>query len=99
MIEVQHPHALSASLSITVGDLLVFRATGGHIHAGAEAVELLGPFIPGILGENGAIVSPMGPPNSVLFLARRPGQATVDVVTGDPWYSPKRTTLNIVVEP
>jgi len=40
----------------------------------------------------------MGAPNAVLFLARRPGRATIDVVTGDPWRAPQTTTLDVTVE-
>jgi hypothetical protein len=98
LIEVQHAQDVSTGLTIRVGDLLIFRATGGHVYSGAEAVEILGPFLPGVLGENGQILSPMGSPNRVLFLARHPGRAKIDVVTGDPWHEPKTTALNITVE-
>ena len=73
-------------------------ATGGRVQAGTEAIEIIGPFIPGVIGDNGEIFSPMGPPNKVLFLARRPGRATIDVITGDPWRSPKTTTVELIVE-
>jgi hypothetical protein len=85
-------------MTITVGDVLFFRATGGHVHSGAEVVEILGPFVRGVVGDNGQIISPMGAPNRVLFLARHPGRATIDVVTGDPWHVPKTTALTITVE-
>jgi hypothetical protein len=98
LIEVQHAQDLPTSLTIRVGDVLVFGATGGHVYSGAEVVEILGPFLPGVLGDNGQILSPMGAPNAVLFLARRTGRATIDVVTGDPWHAPKTTTLDITVE-
>jgi hypothetical protein len=78
--------------------MLVFGATGGHVHSGAEVVEILGAFVPGVLGNNGEILSPMGAPNAVLVLARRPGRATIDVVTGDPWHAPKTTALSITIE-
>jgi hypothetical protein len=98
LIEVQHTQDLPTSLTIRVGDLLVFGASGGHVHSGTEVVEILGPFLPGVLGDDGQILSPMGVPNAVLFLARRPGRATIDVVTGDPWHEPKTTALGITVE-
>jgi hypothetical protein len=98
LIEVQHAQDLPTRLTIRVGDVLVFGATGGHVRSGAEVVEILGPFLPGILGDDGQILSPMGAPNAVLFLARRPGRATIDVVTGDPWHAPKTTALGITVE-
>jgi hypothetical protein len=98
LIEVQHARDLPTTLTITVGDVLIFGATGGHVHSGAEVVEILGPFVRGVVGDNGQIISPMGAPNRVLFLARHPGRATIDVVTGDPWHAPKTTALSITVE-
>jgi hypothetical protein len=98
LIEVQHAQDLPTSLTIKVGDVLYFGATGGHVHSGAEIVEILGPFLPGVVGDNGEILSPIGAPNTVLFFARRPGRATIDVVTGDPWHAPETTALSITVE-
>jgi len=98
LIEVQHPQDLPTKLTIRVGDVLIFGATGGHVHSGAEVVEILGSFVRGVLGDNGQIISPMGAPNRVLFLAQHPGRATIDVVTGDPWHAPKTTALSITVE-
>ena len=99
LIEVQHAQNLPTNLTIRVGDALAFGATGGHVRSGADVVEILGPFLPGVLGDNGRILSPMGAPNTVLFLARRPGRATIDVVTGDPWHAPQTTALDITVDP
>lgn len=98
LIEVQHAQDLPTSLTIGVGDVLRFGATGGHVHSGAEVVEILGPFLPGVVGDNGEILSPMGSPNAMLFVARRPGRATIDVVTGDPWHATETTALDITVE-
>jgi hypothetical protein len=99
LIEVQRAQDLPPTLTITAGDVLIFGATGGHIHSGAEVVEILGPFVRGVVGDNGQVISPMGAPNRVLFLALHPGRATIDVVTGDPWHTPKTTALSIIVEP
>jgi hypothetical protein len=98
LIDVQDAAALPSSLRLGVGDVLVFSASGGHVRSGAGVIEILGAFIPGVLRENGEIVSPMGAPNTVLFLARRPGRATIDVVTGDPYHASRSTTLEITVE-
>ena len=98
LIEVQNLQGFPSSLTLKVGDVLVFGATGGHVQSGADVVEILGPFLPGVMGKNSEILSPMGAPNAVLFLARRPGRATIDVVTGDPWRAPQTTTLDVTVE-
>jgi hypothetical protein len=98
LIEVQQAQGLSPRLTIKVGDLLLFGATGGHVQSGADVLEILGPFGPGVVGDNGQIFSPTGAPNTVLFLARRPGQAMIDVVFGDPWHAPETAALEVTVE-
>jgi hypothetical protein len=90
--------ALRSNLTVKVGDVLVFAATGGHVQCG-EAVELWGAFLTGVLKDDGQILSPAGAPNAVLFLACHPGRAKIDVITGDPWHASKVTTLHIIVEP
>jgi hypothetical protein len=99
LIEIQQVQGLPQGVTLRVGDALYFAATGGHVRVGADVVEIVGPFLPGVLRENGEILSPMGAPNAVLFLARRPGRATIDVVTGDPWHAPQTTPLEITVGP
>jgi hypothetical protein len=98
LIEVQNPQGVSSSLALQMGDVLLFNATGGHIQSGEDVVEILGTFLLAILGDNGEILTPMGAPNTVLFRALRPGQATIDVVHGDPWHAPQTTTLGITVK-
>ncbi|MDZ7961265.1 MAG: hypothetical protein RMY34_25855 [Aulosira sp. DedQUE10] len=98
LIEVQNVQALPPSLTLRVGDLLIFGATGGHVQSGADIVEILGPFFPGVMGNNGKILSPIGAPNAVMFLARRPGRAMIDVVIGDRWYTSQIATLEMIVE-
>jgi hypothetical protein len=99
LIEIEQAQDLPASLNINVGDLLKFWASGGRVAAGAEVVEMLGPFLTSVLGQNRELLSPMGAPNVVLFLARRSGQATIDIVTGDPWRATETTTLRLTVAP
>ena len=98
LIQVEQVQALPPSLALRVGDALLCVASGGHVQSGGDVVRILGPFVPGVLADNGEILSPMGAPNAVLYLARRPGRATIDVVTGDPWHGPETTTLEIAVE-
>lgn len=99
LIEVQ-PVAqdVPEDLTVGVGDVLRFAASGGRVRDGT-AVEILGIFVESVLGTDGQVVAPMGPPNAVLFRARQPGRAAIDVVTGDPWHSPVTRSMTIVVEP
>jgi hypothetical protein len=98
IIEIRNPKNCPPSLDLKVGDLLVFSATGGHILSGSDAVLFLGPFLTGTLGKDGKIITPIGTPNTVVFLARGSGMATVDVVTGDPWRTFDTTTLALTIE-
>ena len=106
LIEIQDLDALPSDLTLRVGDALWFAATGGRVRQSdeqvnsveEEAVQLLGIFLQSVVGTNGQILSPMGSPNAVLFLARSSGQAKIDIVTGDPWRDAPTVTLNVIVE-
>jgi hypothetical protein len=98
LIEVQEAQKCPSPLTLHPGDVLLFHATGGSVKSGGDAVEMLGPFLQAVLGEHGGILTAMGAPNTVLFRARKDGQAVIDVVTGDPWGESQRTTLSLAVE-
>ena len=98
LIEVQDPRACPRRLTLRVGDVLAFAATGGRVRRGGEAVELLGPFLPAVLAAGGEVLSPAGAPSAVLFRARGVGDSTIDVMTGDPWGASRATTLDVRVE-
>jgi hypothetical protein len=99
LIEIEPSQDLPTSLNICVGDLLKFWACGGRVESGAEACEMLGPFLTGVLGTNEELLSPQGAPNVIMFLARRPGQATIDIITGDPWHATQTATLKLNIGP
>ena len=88
---------LPAELVVEVGDVLRFAATGGHVRTGT-GIKLVGILSHGVLGTNGRVLSPMGAPGIVLFIAKAPGSAVIDIVTGDPWTSPSTLVLNVLVE-
>jgi hypothetical protein len=98
LIEVEEVRGGPSALTVHPGDVLLFRAVGGHALSGGDVVELLGPFLPAILGDDGNILTPMGPPNTVLCRAHRPGRAQIDLITGDPFHAPQTTVLGITVE-
>ena len=99
LIEVQDARACPSPLLVSLGDVLLFYVAGGRVRSDGDVIELLGPFLPAVLGDDGTIVTPMGPPTTVLCRARQPGRAQLDVVTGDPFHMPQTTTLRITVEP
>jgi hypothetical protein len=103
LIEVQDASSeYSRRLTVEVGDVIQFAASGGHVRSGVNVVEMLGPLVGAVLANDGCtpspdILAPMGPPNTVLFVARLPGRAIIDVVTGDPWHTPRTTVMEIDV--
>jgi hypothetical protein len=80
------------------GDLLLFWAVGGHVQSGDDIIEMLGPFVQGVIGTDGNILTPMGPPNTILFYARQAGSASIDVITGDFFHAPQTKSLSIIVD-
>ncbi len=99
LVEVPDARKCSSPLTLHAGDVLLFHASGGRVRSGGDVVEMLGPLLEAVVGEHGEVLTPMGPPNTVLFRAHQPGRAVIDVVTGDPWHSPQTTTLELSVEP
>lgn len=101
LIEVQEAQLRQSSLTVQPGDVLLFQATGGRVRSGGDVVEMLGPFLPAVLGQDGNVVAPMGAPNTVLFRAHCSGRASIDVLTGDPSQAapPRSVTLSVIVEP
>jgi hypothetical protein len=98
LIEVQSAEGVPSNLTIKVGDVLLVQASGGHVEVGADMLEMLGPFVPAVIGDNGEVFSPVGAPNTVLFRALHPGRSTIDVVTGDPWHKSSIIRINVTVE-
>jgi len=98
LIEVSDARVGPSTQTLSVGDVLLFRAAGGHVRSGDNVIELVGIFVQAVVGAEGTILMPMGPPNTVLFRARKPGHARIDVVTGDPFHAPEATVLRITVE-
>lgn len=98
LIEVQDAPGCPSPLTVHRGDVLLFRAAGGHVRSGEDVIELLGPFLSAVVGDDGNIFTPMGPPNAILFHARKPGRASIDVVSGEPFVSSQTTVLTVLVE-
>jgi len=98
LVEIQACQDLPPVLHVRVGDLLMFGASGGHLLEGGPTVELLGVFSTGVLSDDGRVLSPVGPPTSVLFRALQSGHARIELIRGDPWQAtPQRQQIAIVV--
>jgi hypothetical protein len=96
LIEVPRVVDLPAEVVVQVGDLLVFRATGGRVQSGVGLINL-GSFVAGTLTSDGRVLSAIGAPDATLFHALEPGHVFVELFTGDPWREPRRTTIAIEV--
>jgi hypothetical protein len=99
LIEVQDVRTCPSQMTVRLGDVLLFHAVGGRVRSGRETVRLLGVFFSSVLGNNGQILTPIGPPNIVMFQAHQPGPSLIDVITGDPFQAPRTTTVYLTVEP
>lgn len=97
LIEISTTQTLPPTLWLEVGDLLLFRVNGGHVQTGDDVVERLGPYLPGTVLNNGQVLNPEGLPNTVLFLARAPGQARIDVVNGGFGQPVNRQTFELTI--
>jgi hypothetical protein len=97
LIAIDDAKACAPSLSVKVGDLLVFSAFGGRMNTGSPALRCLGAFMRAVVGTNGAVLEPMGLPNAVVFEAQQQGQAEIDVIRGDPFGATSTETLLIIV--
>jgi hypothetical protein len=98
LIEIDDAKACTPSLSVKVGDLLVFSAVGGRMNTSDPALRCLGAFMRAVVGTNRAVLEPMGLPNALVFEARQRGQAAIDVISGDPFGATSTTALLIIVE-
>jgi len=82
-------------LTISVGDVLLVGAAGVVVQSGAEAVEVVGPLLPGVVGDNGRVLAPAGAPNTLLIVARKVGKAVLAFKTGAPYRSVETATLDL----
>jgi len=98
LIEIDDAKYCAPSLSVKVGDLLVFSASGGWVNTGDSALRLVGVFMRAVIGTNRMVLEPVGSPNAVVFEVQQQGQATIDVISGNPFAITVSTTLLIIAE-
>ena len=99
LIDVSSLQPLPPAASMRTGDLLLVRATGGAVVEEGAAVEALGAVGAAALAPDGSVLAAMGGPDAVLFLARAPGRARIEVVRGDPWQGPRQAAvIEVTVE-
>lgn len=98
LIQVDAGVVGGAPLVVRLGDVLAFAASGVRMGVGSSVLEQLGPLLTAVVGVDGRVISPEGPPSTVLFVARAPGRATLEVMIGEPWRAPHRTSYVIDVQ-
>ena len=98
LLEIEDAGACPSPLVVRAGDVLLLRAAGARILSGADDIELLGPFVTAVLGSNGEVLSPIGPPGAVLVVTRRLCRASIVATTGDPFHATQSIELTIVVK-
>ncbi|MEA3053589.1 MAG: hypothetical protein QOG72_2492 [Sphingomonadales bacterium] len=86
-----------AGLTVRVGDVLSFSASGGRVESGGSAIETLGSFLPAVVGLNGEVLTPETPPTTVLFRAAGPGRARLTLFSGSNWAAPQSRTVEIEI--
>ena len=97
LIEIDDATAVPSSVTIGVGDVLLFAATGSRVLSGSENIAVMGPFVRSVIGDDGQVYSPAGPPNSLAVVARQPGHAVIEVMTGDPWHATRTAKLGVAI--
>ena|ERR1043165_6546394 len=97
LIEVQDVAAPAPHLTAQTGDVLLFRAAGARLLSGSGVLEPLGPFVTAVLAGTGEVLTPEGPPNTVLVRANGPGRAQLEVISGDPFHNPQTVTWTVSV--
>jgi len=98
LIEVNEVSEIPSVITIRRADVLLFRVSGGHVTAGTALIQVIGPLITGVFGNNAQIFSPEGAPNAILFLALQAGKAHLEIVTGDPFYTAASRSVEVIIE-
>jgi|SRR4249919_2296171 hypothetical protein len=99
LIDYQPALAPGSRLAINVGDVIVIKVSGVRVREGADIVEVLGPLMSSVVGDTGEVFSPMGTPNAIVIVGRAAGHATLELMLGEPWRTPKRSTLDLEIAP
>lgn len=97
LIELQNVQECRGAISIRVDDVLLIPASGGRVESGAS-LEVGGPYNVATAIDTGEVLTATGAPHTILVWARTPGQAALEVTTGDPWRQTQMTLLRINVE-
>jgi hypothetical protein len=87
---------LGDRLELEPGDMVLLPAAGAQVTSGS-AVELLGVHQNATPLQDGRVLAPEGAPDVVTLSALMPGQATVRLMTGDPFSGATPRVLAVTV--
>ena len=97
LLEINPEGCLPDRIRLRVGDVLKLNAFAGRLKCEANAAEILGPFVEGLITEAG-ILTPEGPPNILLVRAIQLGQTQIEIMVGHPWGEHKTLSFWIDTE-
>jgi len=95
LIDYRPTTAAGVMLAIRVGDIIIAAANGARVRDGGQMLEVVGPLKPALVGDNGEILSPMDAPNSILIHARAAGRASLELIVGDIFMTPRSVILDL----
>lgn len=84
-------------ITVQVGDFLRFSGSGG-IRTRGDSVEVIGVLNDAVVGLDGTVITPEGPPTSVLLHATGTGRTDIEIITNvAPFAEPTRTLVRVTV--
>ncbi|MEV0061269.1 hypothetical protein [Nocardia sp. NPDC050718] len=83
-------------MALEPGDIVLLPAAGARVTSGAT-VEVLGVYRDAAPLADGRVLAPEGPPDVVVLAALTPGDATVRLMTGDPFHGATPQELSVTV--
>lgn len=99
LVTIDSSQDLPPKIHINIGDVLLFKATGGHQLSGSDVMEYIGVFTESFLLPTGEKVYPQGSPGTVLFKALKQGKALLSLVINDAWSDPASKPCEVTIEP
>jgi hypothetical protein len=103
LIDARDAESFPAFVKLEPGDVLCVDATGVRPVEGrtlsTDVVSVLGPFTDAVATASGEVVAPVGAPHTILIVAKDYGQATLELVLGDPWHQTRTAKLDVQVAP
>jgi hypothetical protein len=99
LVTIDSSQELPEKIYINKGDVLLFKATGGHQLSGSGVIQFIGIFTESFLLPSGEKIYPEGSPNMVLFKALKEGEALLSIVFSGSLSDPKSKSYLVTIKP